>query len=510
MDHAISPSLISLRLTSDSSEGSSLRWGLAASGTLHAIVIVLAMFIKFQSESQQPLRAIEVALISLPAVSTATPSSKPAPPKPPIATKPPKKIVPPKPQPVAQAEPQPQVAPVEDPLPPLPTTTAAERLSESLGGAINSIVVPDKRETSPTATPRNLEPQVQKEQGPLIDKLQLPSAAPTIARPQRLQQAKPLKIPSLPTPQPTTPPTPETHKAPQPPQQPSPALPSTARPKAPLAPTVPSLKEVTPFETPQKATTTAKVVPPPDIEDSIKRSLPNVRIPAPTPDVPRVSREKRATISEPMSSTPTVSAPKLERIPKTSPPVASKPAPPKMSETVKKLMEGLKSTTRTSAPRTAPPPRVPKPKTPVATPAPTPVPTEIDQRIAKLSIPDVAPVESIKQRLQLLNLPASTGGPPGSMSQASPGKNRYLAMVEARIDQQWVAPPLVASTPLVVLKFRIARSGEVSRIHIAESSGHAHYDSAAQRAVQAVNPLPPFPKDISDSFFDVQYRFIKD
>jgi TonB family protein len=83
-------------------------------------------------------------------------------------------------------------------------------------------------------------------------------------------------------------------------------------------------------------------------------------------------------------------------------------------------------------------------------------------------------------------------------------------MVEDAIDGQWVAPPLLASTPLVIMKFRISRSGVISRIHIAESSGHTHYDSAAQRAVQAVNPLPPFPSDISESFFDVQYRFIKD
>jgi len=90
------------------------------------------------------------------------------------------------------------------------------------------------------------------------------------------------------------------------------------------------------------------------------------------------------------------------------------------------------------------------------------------------------------------------------------GKNRYLAMVEDTIARQWVAPPLLTSTPLVILKFRISRSGEISRIHIAESSGHAHYDSAAQRAVQTMNPLPPFPSDISDPFFDVKYRFIKD
>ncbi len=83
-------------------------------------------------------------------------------------------------------------------------------------------------------------------------------------------------------------------------------------------------------------------------------------------------------------------------------------------------------------------------------------------------------------------------------------------MVEDRIDRNWVAPPLLASNPVVVLTFHIARSGKISRIRITESSGHAHYDSAAQRAVQTVHPLPPFPKDLSNSFLDVKYRFIKE
>lgn len=95
-------------------------------------------------------------------------------------------------------------------------------------------------------------------------------------------------------------------------------------------------------------------------------------------------------------------------------------------------------------------------------------------------------------------------------SSPSPGKNRYLAMVQENIDHQWAAPPLVASTPVVVLKFRIARSGDISNIHIEESSGNGHYDSAAKQAVYAVNPLPPFPEDMSEPHVDVRFRFVKD
>ena len=118
-------------------------------------------------------------------------------------------------------------------------------------------------------------------------------------------------------------------------------------------------------------------------------------------------------------------------------------------------------------------------------------------------------VQSIKKQLKLLEV-QPTANPGNSASEPSDGKNRYLAMVESRIDRQWVAPRLLVSNPVVVLKFHISRSGKISKILIAESSGHSHYDSAAQRAVQAVNPLPAFPSDVSDSFFDVQYRFIKD
>jgi len=172
-----------------------------------------------------------------------------------------------------------------------------------------------------------------------------------------------------------------------------------------------------------------------------------------------------------------------------------------MSETVKKLMEGLKSTTRTPAPINIPPQ--------LTKPSPKPPPSELDQQIAKLSIPDVAPVESIKQRLQLLEV-QTPGNPGRSASKPSPGKNKYLAMVEDTINAHWVAPPLLATNPVVLVKFRISRSGEISRILIEKSSGNGHYDSAVQRAVNVVNPLPPFPSDISDSFYDVTFRFIKD
>ena len=208
MEHAASPSLISLGLTSDkASAGPSFRWGLVSSCVLHAFVFVIAMFVKFQSDMEQPFRTIDVALISLPAVSTLAP--KPVPPTtkkkpvPPITKK--KAVVTPPPKKAAPAPPpEPTAPPVEEILPPLPTNSASERLSESLGGAIKSIAVPQKRELNsgsrPTPTPAQ---DTSKDQAPLIDNLRLPSAPPTIARPKRLQPAPPIKTPSLVKPQST-------------------------------------------------------------------------------------------------------------------------------------------------------------------------------------------------------------------------------------------------------------------------------------------------------------------
>jgi colicin import membrane protein len=317
----------------------------------------------------------------------------------------------------------------------------------------------------------------------LVDTLHLPSAPPTISRPKRLEPALPMKAPSVPEPRPVSVP----KKTPAPVKSQPPPAP-TIQPFVKPAPTIPSLSEVTPFTKPEPNSVPHKTRESSSIEESLKRTIPNIQTPPSKSTFPELSRRRPTTRVAPIPETPKAQA--------------SVPAQPKMSDTVKKLMEGLKSTRRTPAPS------LPKPSAAITTPI-TPPPSAIDQQIAKLSIPEVTPVESIKQRLQLLEV-QTTGRPNSSTAKLSPGKNRYLAMVEDRIDSHWVAPPLLASNPVVVVKFHISRSGEISQIHITEGSGHAHYDSSAQRAVQTVNPLPPFPADISDSFFDVTYRFIKD
>ncbi len=514
MEHASSSSLISLGLTTDASlEGSSFRWGLVASIVLHALIIVMAMFVRLHTDSEQPFRAISVSLITLPTALTPKPSPAPPPTK--------KSAVAPKPQTAPPPAPSPKIAtappipaptpqavapPEEEALPPLPTGTTSERLSESLGGAINSIIVPQKHDAvPPTIASQQPAPKLSEDTSPLLENLRLPSAPPTIARPKRLKPAEQLKIPSR-----TAPSTSIAQKTQVPsktPSQPSTRPKVSAPPTVIPAPALPSLNDVTPFKKPKQASVPRKSQPPAKIAESLERSLPKVQAPFSRKTFPKISKGRPAIEQQQQPATPQVSAPQLSKIPDPRRTESSIPAQQKMSDTVKKLMDGLKSTAPRPTPKQVP--LQPSKPTPRTTPAIKPPPSSIDQRIAKLSIPQVDSVQSIKKQLKLLEV-QPVASPGSSASEPSDGKNRYLAMVEERIDRQWVAPRLLVSNPVVVLKFHISRSGKISAILITESSGHAHYDSAAQRAVQAVNPLPAFPNDVSDSFFDVQYRFIKD
>jgi colicin import membrane protein len=88
------------------------------------------------------------------------------------------------------------------------------------------------------------------------------------------------------------------------------------------------------------------------------------------------------------------------------------------------------------------------------------------------------------------------------------GSNPYLALVQSRIRKFWEPPDVgVLATPRVVVKFRLERNGQVSSIAIEESSGNDYYDMSAQRAIRSAVPLPPFPHDLTDSFFDAHFTF---
>jgi TonB family protein len=88
-------------------------------------------------------------------------------------------------------------------------------------------------------------------------------------------------------------------------------------------------------------------------------------------------------------------------------------------------------------------------------------------------------------------------------------KKQYLAAVRKAIDRRWVFPPVLGKKMEATLKFRVEPTGQISDIVIEQGSGNEHYDSAARRAIQAVNPLPPFSPAMAQPFLEIHYRFKK-
>ena len=91
----------------------------------------------------------------------------------------------------------------------------------------------------------------------------------------------------------------------------------------------------------------------------------------------------------------------------------------------------------------------------------------------------------------------------------APGSNAYLALVRQRISNVWSAPPVDVSNQVyvVIVQFRLHRNGRVTGVAIEQSSGNEYYDLAGKRAVLSAVPLPIFPSDITDAYFDAHFTF---
>jgi TonB family protein len=91
----------------------------------------------------------------------------------------------------------------------------------------------------------------------------------------------------------------------------------------------------------------------------------------------------------------------------------------------------------------------------------------------------------------------------------APGSNAYLGRVRQRISSYWNAPPVdvTVQTSVVVVQFRLHRNGTVTGIMIEQSSGNEYYDLAGKRAVLSAVPLPAFPVELTEPYFDAHFTF---
>jgi TonB family protein len=100
------------------------------------------------------------------------------------------------------------------------------------------------------------------------------------------------------------------------------------------------------------------------------------------------------------------------------------------------------------------------------------------------------------------------GGEPGQGSGGS-ALGYYLGLVDYKISSNWT--PLGsggAKDVVVVIRFRVLRSGAVQHVELETGSGDAGLDTSAMRAIRQSLPLPPFHNMMTEPFLDLRYRFV--
>jgi TonB family protein len=87
----------------------------------------------------------------------------------------------------------------------------------------------------------------------------------------------------------------------------------------------------------------------------------------------------------------------------------------------------------------------------------------------------------------------------------------YLTLVDRKIQENWV-PGEASAAPgaVVVVRFRILRTGQVRDLEIETRSGSESLDEAALRAVGLSLPFPPFPNRLMQSALDLRCRFVNE
>ncbi|WP_447977589.1 energy transducer TonB [Candidatus Nitrospira bockiana] len=273
-----------------------------------------------------------------------------------------------------------------------------------------------------------------------------------------------------------------------------------------LAPTrpIPKVKEtIAPPATPstppvREPMPPAAVVPPPAVRSSQPNSV--HPMPPPPPSRPALNRDVLRGFNLP-------DVPKLGEVKPL--PTGSPEAATRTDEEVQKLIKAL------DVPQPSiPAPAAPDPARSRVAPPRASVSEELAQQLQKLAQPPPPPPAPAQRLLppepQVAAKPPATKGPVTSLQ--LPGVNAgnpYLALVQKRISNQWVAPQVESAGRAlqVVIRFRLERSGRVSDIAVEQSSGNEYYDLAAKRAVLAANPLPAFPSDMGQAYLDAHFSF---
>ncbi len=88
--------------------------------------------------------------------------------------------------------------------------------------------------------------------------------------------------------------------------------------------------------------------------------------------------------------------------------------------------------------------------------------------------------------------------------------NEYYGLVWLKIKESWTLPEnlikeMVDLESIIVLI--IGRDGKIQTWWFEKKSGNDLYDQSVTRAIKKADPLPPIPKELSDSMLEIGIRF---
>jgi TonB family protein len=104
-----------------------------------------------------------------------------------------------------------------------------------------------------------------------------------------------------------------------------------------------------------------------------------------------------------------------------------------------------------------------------------------------------------------VGLSTGGGGTGGQLQLANFCCPEYVGEMVNRINQNW--NPRQSGRYTTVMHFTIQRDGRITDIAVQKSSGYQQLDFLAQRALLAVNPLPPLPQAYTNPTLVVNLNF---
>jgi outer membrane biosynthesis protein TonB len=172
-----------------------------------------------------------------------------------------------------------------------------------------------------------------------------------------------------------------------------------------------------------------------------------------------------------------------------------------------------------------------KPKLPEKPKPPPEKPKQDEKSLQKLqeALEDIrrkAALEEIRKKIALREKaekrpPVKPTTPPSKVSSETPPSaeqlesklNAYYSLVWAKIKDEWTIPENLLKDMVdleTIIVIIIERDGKIQRSWFEKKSGNDLYDQMAMRALLKADPLPPIPKELSESTLEVGVRFIPD